>query len=63
MVRRSLSSDSDAVGEDVLWHFLSPIPELVAHFEGRDQEMTDVPKMLDDITGGKFCNHCGVHER
>ena len=49
-----LSSDSDAVADDVLWHFLSPIPELVAHFEGRDQAMIDVPKMLDELTGGTF---------
>jgi hypothetical protein len=54
VVRRVLSSDSDAVAEDVLWHFLSSIPELVAHFEGRDHAMTDVPKMLDDLTGGTF---------
>ena len=54
LVRRALSSESDAVAENVLWHFLSPIPELVAHFEGRDQTMTDVPKLLDDLTGGTF---------
>jgi hypothetical protein len=54
VVRRALSSDVHAVAEDVVWHFLSPVPELVAHFDGRDQAMTDVPRMLDDLTGGTF---------
>ena len=54
VVRRVLSSDWDAVADDVLWHFLSPIPELVAHFEGRDQAMIEVPRMLDELTGGTF---------
>ena len=54
VVRHALESNPDSMAEDVLWHFLSPIPELVAHFEGRDQALIEVPKMLDDLTSGSF---------
>jgi hypothetical protein len=54
VVRQALASGGDAMAEDVLWHFLSPIPGRVAHFEGREQAMTEWPKMLDDLTGGTF---------
>jgi ketosteroid isomerase-like protein len=60
VVRRALESDPDAVDENVLWHFLSPIPELVAHFEGRAQATVDVPRMLDELTGGTFCKRVEI---
>ena len=42
------------MAENVVWHFLSPVPELAATYEGRDQVMIDWPKMLNDLTGGTF---------
>ena len=54
VVRQALESGGDALAEDVLFHFLPTVPELVAHFEGRDQVMTEWPKTLDDLTGGTF---------
>ena len=54
VVHRALASDLDAVAEDVSWHFLSPVAELVSHYEGRHQAMVEVPQMLADLTDGTF---------
>lgn len=54
LIRRALASDPTALAGNVVWHFQSPVPELVAHFEGRDAVMNDWPKMLDEATGGTF---------
>jgi hypothetical protein len=54
VVHRHLSSDPDAVTDDVSWHFLSPLPDLVSHYEGRHQAMVEVPQMLAALTAGTF---------
>jgi hypothetical protein len=36
------------MAEDMLWHFLHPVPELVAHYESRHQAMVEAPQMLSD---------------
>ncbi|MGH8978072.1 MAG: hypothetical protein ACRDV7_08370 [Acidimicrobiia bacterium] len=62
VVHRGLASDPDAVTDDVSWHFLSPLPDLVSHYEGRHQAMVEVPQMLADLTAGTFstCGRSGV---
>jgi uncharacterized protein len=54
LIRRAFASDPEAIAESVVWHFQSPMPELVAHFDGREQVMVEWPKVLDDLTGGSF---------
>ena len=36
IVRRAIESEPDAVAENIMWHFQSPIPEQVSHFQGRE---------------------------
>ncbi len=57
IIRRALAADPDSLADDVVWHFLSPIPELVAHFEGKETVMNDWPRLLDELTGGTFTKH------
>ena len=55
LVRRALESgDPQLLSDDVVWHFLSPVPELVAHFEGKDQVTIRWPKLLEELTDGTF---------
>ena len=54
VVRQALDSAGDAIAENVVWHFLSPVPELAAKYVGRDQVTIDWPTMLDEVTGGTF---------
>jgi uncharacterized protein len=54
LIRRALDSDPDALADNIVWHFQSPHPELVTHFEGKDEVLQDWPRMLDDLTDGTF---------
>jgi hypothetical protein len=54
IVRRAIESDPEAVAENIVWHFQSPIPSEVMHFEGRQTVMDDWPLFLHDLTGGSF---------
>jgi ketosteroid isomerase-like protein len=54
LIRRALDADTTVLAENVAWHYLSPVPELVAHFEGRDAIVDEWPRMLDQLTGGTF---------
>ena len=54
LIRRALDSDPDALADNIVWHFQSPHPELVTHFEGKDKVLKDWPRMLDDLTDGTF---------
>jgi hypothetical protein len=54
VIRRAFDADASMLAEDAAWHFLSPVPELVAHFEGRDAIVEEWPKMLHELTGGTF---------
>jgi ketosteroid isomerase-like protein len=54
LIRRALDADASVLAENAAWHFLSPVPELVAHFEGRDAIVEEWPKMLDELTGRTF---------
>ena len=54
IVRRAIESDPDAIAENIVWHFQSPIPSEVMHFEGRQTVMSDWPQFLYDLTGGSF---------
>jgi hypothetical protein len=54
LIRRALDSDPDALADKIVWHFQSPHPELVTHFEGKDKVLKDWPRMLDDLTDGTF---------
>jgi hypothetical protein len=49
-----LDSDPDALADNIVWHFQSPHPELVTHFEGKEKVLKDWPRMLDDLTDGTF---------
>jgi hypothetical protein len=54
IVRRAIESDRDAVAENIVWHFQSPIPEQVTHFQGREEVMHNWPQFLNDLTAGTF---------
>ena len=54
IVRRAIEADPEAVAENIVWHFQSPIPSEVMHFEGRQIVMKDWPQFLHDLTGGSF---------
>jgi hypothetical protein len=54
LVRRAFDGDSSTLHESVVWHFQSPVPDLVAHFRGRTEVVHDWPRMLDELTGGTF---------
>jgi hypothetical protein len=49
-----LESDPDALDDNVVWHFMSPQPDLVMHFEGKEAVTTDWPRILDDLSEGTF---------
>jgi len=58
LVREAFNSGSrDLLANEVVWHFLSPVPELVARFEGRDAVAIEWPEMLDEMTAGTFRKH------
>jgi hypothetical protein len=54
LVHRALDGDASALAEEVVWHFQSPVPEMVAHLEGRDAVSVEWPKVLDELTGSTF---------
>jgi hypothetical protein len=54
IVRRALEWDPDVLAEDMVWHFQCPVPDFVAHFEGKEKALKDWIKMRDDATGGTF---------
>jgi hypothetical protein len=54
LVRRGFDDDPNAFHESVVWHFQSPVPDLVRHFSGRDELLRDLPRMLDEVTSGTF---------
>ena len=57
LIRRAFDADSSTLAENVAWHFLSPDPELVAHFGGRDDALVGGDHVCplggsNDIRGG-----------
>jgi hypothetical protein len=54
LIRRALDSDPDVLSDRVVSHFQPQQPDLVMHFEGKDDVTRDLPRMLDDVTGGTF---------
>ena len=54
LVRRALEWDPAVLADDMVWHFQSPVRELVAQFEGKDHAANDWVKMRDESTGGTF---------
>jgi uncharacterized protein len=54
LIRRALDSDPETLSDGIVWHFESANPDLVMHFEGKEQVANHWPRMLDDLTGGTF---------
>ena len=54
LVRRALEDDPDVYADSIVWHFECPFPEYIARFDGKDQVLTEWPKMLDEMMGGTF---------
>jgi ketosteroid isomerase-like protein len=54
VVRTAFEDEGVSMAEDVVWHFLAAVPELLATFEGRDAVTVQLPEMLHQLTGGTF---------